>query len=47
MKDTRAAGGMDWAPIRKDIIDNGSDFETKINRLLISCVAAKMGIDIK
>merc|ERR1712117_806268 len=28
-----------------DIIDNNSDFETKINRL-ISCVALKMGIDI-
>ena len=28
-----------------DIIDNKMDFESKINRL-ISCVAAKMGIDI-
>jgi len=28
-----------------DIIDNGSDFETKINRL-ISCVALKIGVDI-
>merc|ERR1711902_310700 len=28
-----------------DVIDNGSDFETKINRL-ISCVALKIGVDI-
>jgi len=43
-KDTQAAEAWIGHPY-VDVIDNGSDFETKINRL-ISCVAAKMGIDI-
>jgi len=43
-RDTRAAEAWIGHPY-VDIIDNGSDFETKINRL-ISCVCQKMGIDI-
>jgi len=43
-RDTRAAEAWIGHPY-VDIIDNGSDFENKINRL-ISCVAQKMGIDI-
>lgn len=43
-RDTRAAEAWIGHPY-VDIIDNSSDFETKINRL-ISCVAVKMGIDV-
>lgn len=43
-RDTRAAEAWIGHPY-VDIIDNSSDFETKINRL-VSCVAVKMGIDI-
>jgi len=43
-RDTRAAEAWIGHPY-VDIIDNSSDFEMKINRL-ISCVAVKMGIDI-
>lgn len=43
-RDTRAAEAWIGHPY-VDIIDNKSDFENKINRL-ISCVAVKMGIDI-
>jgi predicted ATPase len=43
-RDTKAAEAWIGHPY-VDIIDNGSDFETKINRL-ISCVCQKMGIDI-
>merc|ERR1712059_248504 len=44
MGDTNAAEAWIGHPY-VDIIDNKSDFESKINRL-ISCVAVKMGIDI-
>jgi len=44
VRDTRAAEAWIGHPY-VDIIDNRSDFETKINRL-ISTVASKMGIDI-
>ena len=43
-RDTRAAEAWIGHPY-VDVIDNGSDFETKINRL-ISCVALKIGVDI-
>lgn len=43
-RDTRAAEAWIGHPY-VDIIDNSSDFETKINSL-ISCVAVKMGIDV-
>ncbi|XP_023331703.1 TRPL translocation defect protein 14 isoform X2 [Eurytemora carolleeae] len=43
-RDTRAAEAWIGHPY-VDIIDNNSDFENKINRL-ISCVAVKMGIHI-
>jgi hypothetical protein len=43
-RDTKAAEAWIGHPY-VDIIDNKMDFESKINRL-ISCVAAKMGIDI-
>jgi len=43
-RDTNAAEAWIGHPY-VDIIDNKSDFESKINRL-ISCVAVKMGIDI-
>jgi len=43
-RDTKAAEAWIGHPY-VDIIDNKSDFESKINRL-ISCVAVKMGIDV-
>lgn len=43
-RDTKAAEAWIGHPY-VDIIDNKTDFESKIHRL-ISCVAAKMGIDI-
>jgi len=44
MRDTKAAEAWIGHPY-VDIIDNKSDFDTKLNRL-ISCVCMKMGIDI-
>merc|ERR1712183_529567 len=43
-RDTRAAEAWIGHPY-VDVIDNGSDFETKINRL-ISCGTLKIGVDI-